>query len=188
MSQHTAPTTSAPKSKSRSLIGGLLSLALLVGIFIWLDQRWHITDHLPPVQPDQHLIAEAKDVLGETLENREQRLLNHVRRNPDAGIDEVRNTVSTYQSRIRRLDGGSQPPFAVIPSPLASSGQTSIVVHDAKYDTTERTKFHPLPSDTQNGEYRYWVPANILKNDLPRIPAAGEVWEFSFSRDLGLRI
>jgi hypothetical protein len=77
------------------------------------------------------------------------------------------------------------PPTILVPptpAPAAQqSGQTSIVVYDPKYDETSRTNFGSLPSDTATGEYRYWIAANVLKQDLPVVPNAGETWEFSFS-------
>jgi hypothetical protein len=71
--------------------------------------------------------------------------------------------------------------MVVTPTILTPSQTSGIVVNDPRYNLTPYRTFKVLKSDPSTGEYQFELDARELKQTLPVLPDAGQVWTFSFS-------
>jgi hypothetical protein len=157
----------APAAKTGSWIRkafALMALAAVCFAFVWSEAHWHwLENNLPDASPDKHLIKETKEVLGDTIENKEERLLNRVRRNPDAGIEDVNQVVSVYRDRIGRVGSGSPPSASVsVPPPDPTTSGVKLPIPAASVISAGMNKWEVvLPG---NLEYHTGIKVSTHQN------------------------
>lgn len=153
----TTTPTSAPTGKGKKALSKLLTLAglaLLVLVAMAAEATWHFEDGLPGNHPDGHLRKEARKVVGQTLiEDREDKLLKQIERNPNKGIDEVNKVIANYQENVRKLENGP-------------TGNLGVDKQSEPAETAKPTKFEVLASDPVTGQYKFQLDGRMLEQEL----------------------
>jgi hypothetical protein len=100
-----------------------------------------------------------------------------------------------YEQNTPKTQSSAQAGAPFVPPPTSSDSRqplnstpiepsaprSAVIFYDPDYNFTPVRDYEVLKSDPTGGEYRFWLDARALKQEIPVVPAPGETWRFSFS-------
>jgi len=187
MSEHTSTPTASPSTGLAKFFNLKYALLAIIGLMLYFG-RWDMPLIFKAAVPVDVLSqGREQGIINEQKDNELRPLEKAVEDNPSvANIKALNDKKMELRDRGIAIKNGytpPPPPPGATQSAPQSSGQTSIVVHDVRYETANDRQLNVPASDPANGEYYFAVDAQFPK-DIPIVPVEGEVWTFSFSDTL----